>query len=225
MNRKVLFAPSLLGADLLNVALSIDALRGEHDWIHLDIMDGHFVNNLSFGPAMAASLRKKYPDAFLDVHLMLDKLDFFLPLFAEAGASLISIHAEVEPQLLRGRLEAIRKMGISAGIVLAPATPPEQIRYVLDIVDLVLVMSVTPGFGGQSLIPGTLEKVRDLLRWREVEHYRYLIQVDGGIHNENIRSVVSAGCDVVVMGSALFGSSDPALYLQNSKHIVRDILR
>lgn len=221
MKRETLFAPSILGADPLNVAASVESLKGAFDWLHLDIMDGHFVQNISFGPAMVKALRKKYDKAFLDVHLMLDELDLFLPAFVEAGASLISIHAEVEPQLLHSRLTQIRAHGVQAGVVLAPATPPEHIRYVLDIVDLVMVMSVTPGFGGQGLIEGMLEKTRDLARWREVESYKYLIEMDGGINRENVARVTAAGCDVVVMGSAVFGSPDPALYLEESRALAR----
>lgn len=225
LTRRVLFAPSVLGADPLNVAASIATLRGNYDWLHLDIMDGHFVPNLSFGPAMAEALRKRYPEAFLDVHLMLDSPGLYWTAFADAGASLISLHAEAEPQLLHSHLTAIRRRGIKAGVALAPATPAEQVRPVLEVADLVLVMSVTPGFGGQGLIEATLEKTRDLTRWRAVEGYDYLIQMDGGIRRENAGAVAAAGCDVLVMGSALFGAPDPGATLEASRAAVQDALR
>jgi ribulose-phosphate 3-epimerase len=213
----ILLAPSVLGADPLAVGAAIDALKGEYDWLHLDVMDGRFVRNLSFGPKMAETLRERYPDAFLDVHLMAENLDVFLPLFAESGASQISIHAEAESQQLHGRLSWIREKGLRAGVVLAPATPVEQIRFVLPLVDVVLVMSVTPGFGGQKLIESSLEKTRDLVRLRAVEGYRYRIEMDGGIKLENAPRLRAAGCEVFVMGSAVFGAPDPGEYLKKTR--------
>lgn len=218
----ILFAPSVLGADPLNVEAAIDSLAGKFDWLHLDVMDGNFVRNISFGPAMAGALRKKYKEAFLDVHLMLGNLEVFIPAFIASGASQITIHAEVEPQLLYSRLTQIRQAGVKAGVVLAPATPLEQLRFVLPVVDIVLVMSVTPGFGGQSMIEGTLDKVRDLVSLRAVENYSYLIEIDGGIKLENVGRVAAAGCDVVVMGSALFDSPEPARYLDESRNAVKE---
>lgn len=223
-NRTVLFAPSVLGADPLYVGAAVDALSGKFDWLHLDIMDGHFVRNISFGPAMVGALRKKYGEAFLDVHLMLDNPDVFLPAFINAGSSQITVHAEVEPQLLYSRLTEIRRAGLKAGVVIAPATPVEQLRFVLPIVDVVLLMSVTPGFGGQSMIEDTLEKARDLVRLRAVENYDYLIEIDGGIKRENVGRVAAAGCDVVVMGSAVFDSPDPGRYLDESRSTVKEAL-
>jgi ribulose-phosphate 3-epimerase len=217
MKREVRLAPSVLGADPLAAGAAVDSLNGEHDWLHLDIMDGHFVRNLSFGPKMAETLRERYPDAFLDVHLMVDTLDVFLPLFAESGASQISIHAEVEPQLLHSRLSWIRGKGLRAGVAIAPATRVEQIRFVLSLVDVVLVMSVTPGFGGQELIESSLEKTRDLVRLRAVEDYRYLIGMDGGVKLENAPRLAAAGCEVFVMGSAVFGAPDPGEYLRRTR--------
>ncbi len=222
--RRVLFAPSLLGADPLFVGAAVDGLKGRQDWLHLDIMDGHFVRNLSFGPAMAKALRRRYPDAFIDAHLMVDRLDVLLPLFVDAGVSLLTIHAETEPQLLHASLSSIRRAGLRAGVALGPASGLERVRPVLEIVDLVLVMSVTPGFGGQSLIETTLERTRDLVRLRAAEGYRYLIQMDGGINGDNVGRVVLAGCDVVVAGSAVFEAPDPGACLDAMRAKAKEAL-
>ena len=222
--RRVLFAPSLLGADPLCVGAAIDGLGGRYDWLHLDIMDGHFVRNLSFGPAMARALRRRYPNAFIDAHLMVDRLDVLLPLFVEAGVSLITVHAETEPQLLHAALSSIRKFGLRAGVAMGPATGVERVHPVLEIADLVLVMSVTPGFGGQSLIEATLERARDLVRLRAAEGHRYLIQMDGGINDKNVGRVALAGCDVVVAGSAVFKSPDPGAFLDAMRVKVKEAL-
>ncbi|GHS99912.1 ribulose-phosphate 3-epimerase [Synergistales bacterium] len=223
IEKKFILAPSILGADPLSVGSAVDSLKGNWDWLHLDIMDGHFVRNFSFGPAMVEALRKKYEDAFLDVHLMINELDYFLPKFADAGASQISIHAEVSPQLLHGRLSWIHKRGIKAGVVIAPATTVESLRYVLPLADLVLVMSVTPGSGGQSLIESSFEKTRLLSRLRSEEGRRYLIQMDGGIKLENARIAAEAGCDALVMGSAVFSSFDPSDYLAKTRNELKNM--
>ncbi|MDR1376001.1 MAG: ribulose-phosphate 3-epimerase [Synergistaceae bacterium] len=220
MTRTVLFAPSVLGADPLNVGAAMDSLGENLNWIHVDVMDGRFVPNVSFGSSMVGALRKKYPQAFLDVHLMVDEVDVLSPAFVTAGASQISIHAETAPQLIHSRLARIRAAGLRAGVAIAPPTLVEQLRFVLPIVDTVVVMSVTPGFGGQSFIEETLEKTRDLVRLREVEAYGYRIQMDGGINLGNVERAASAGCDVFVMGSALFGAPDPGGYLAKARVLV-----
>ena len=222
--RTVLFAPSVLGAAPLFVGAAIDSLEGNFDWLHLDVMDGHFVQNLSFGPSIVKALRERYQGAFIDVHLMVDRLDVLLPAFLKAGASQLTIHAEVEPQLLHSRLCWIRDSGVRAGVAVAPVTPVEQLSLVLPLVDVVMVMSVTPGFGGQTLIESTLEKTRDLVRLRAAEGYNYLTEMDGGIRLENAAQVAMAGCDVLVIGSALFSSPDPAAYLRDSRQHVREAL-
>ena len=220
--RKVLFAPSLLGADPLNLEASIKSLGDEYDWLHLDIMDGHFVHNLSFGPEHAAALRRKYPDAFIDAHLMTDNLEILLPLFIKAKASLITVHAENEPHLLHAFLSEIRAAGIKTGISLCPPTPVSNIESVLDMADLILVMSVTPGFGGQKFIESSLNKVRELASIRAVHKYNYLIEIDGGINENNIIKATLAGCDVIVAGSAVFNSKNPALWLSETRTKIKE---
>lgn len=225
--RRFLIAPSLLGADPLNISGAVDSLGNNYDWLHLDIMDGHFVRNLSFGPEFARALRKKYPDSFIDTHLMIDKLEVILPLFMNAGSSLITIHAETEPQLLHASLSMIKSAGLKAGIALCPPTPVVNIKTVLELADLVLVMSVTPGFGGQKFIESSLEKVRELVSLRAVHKYNYLIEIDGGINADNISRAVNAGCDVIVMGSAVFAQKEksPENWLAEIKEAVNKLDR
>ena len=220
-----LIAPSLLGADPLNISGAVDSLGDNYDWLHLDIMDGHFVRNLSFGPEFARALRKKYPGAFIDTHLMIDSLSVLLPLFMESGSSLITLHAETEPQLLHASLSMIRNAGLKAGIALCPPTQVASIKSVLELTDLVLVMSVTPGFGGQKFIESSLEKVRELVSFRAVHKYNYLIEIDGGINGNNIARAVSAGCDVIVMGSAVFAQEEPGRWLAEIKEAVNKLDR
>jgi ribulose-phosphate 3-epimerase len=145
-----------------------------------------------------------------------------MPIFMNSGASQVTIHAEVEPQLLHSRLSSRRAAGMKAGVAIAPATPVEQVRLLLPIVDVVLVLSVTPGFGGQKLIENTLEKARDLARLRAAEGYGCLIEIDGGVSLENAAQAANAGCDVLVMGSAVFGSSDPADYLKKTRNCLKE---
>ena len=223
--REIIFAPSLLGADPLNLSANIDAMKNNFDWLHLDIMDAHFVRNLSFGPSFAKALRKKYPEAFIDTHLMTDRLETVLPIFVDSGSSLLTIHAETEPHLLHASLSSIKNAGLKAGIALCPPTGVRQIEPVLELADLVLVMSVTPGFGGQRFIASSLEKVRELVSLREVRKYDYLIEIDGGINESNITDVVLAGCDAVVMGSAVFRNDDPALWLAGIRKKLEEAMK
>ncbi len=220
INRKVYIAPSVLSADPLNISGSIDSLQNNFDWLHLDIMDGHFVRNLSFGTDLARALRKRYPEIYLDTHLMIDDLKVILPLFLDSGSSSITIHAETEPQLLHASLMQIKKAGLNAGVAICPPTPIESIKYVLDLVDLVLVMSVTPGFGGQKLIPNSLDKVRELVSLREVNKLKFLIEMDGGIKANNVSEVVNAGCDVVVAGSAIFEAENPSEVVNKMRSVL-----
>ncbi|HRV71290.1 MAG TPA: ribulose-phosphate 3-epimerase [Thermovirgaceae bacterium] len=202
-------APSILSADPLDIAGSIKRLEGEHDWIHLDIMDGHFVPNLSYGPSLVEACRKKWPEAVLDVHLMVEKPENFIEPFAAAGSTIITVHQEATVHLHR-TLQRIVDLGCTPGVTLNPGTPVELLKPVLPLVGLVLVMSVNPGFGGQKFVSAVLEKVRLLCCWREAYGYEYLVEVDGGLGPENSALVSSAGCDVLVAGSAIFNSPDPA---------------
>lgn len=222
--REFLLAPSLLGADPLNIAHDIDRMNNNFDWLHLDIMDAHFVRNLSFGPDFSRSIRKRYPDSFIDVHLMTDNLETVLPLFMNAGASSITVHAETEPHLLHAVLSSIRNAGIKTGIALCPPTNISSVEAVFGLCDLVLVMSVTPGFGGQKFIENSLEKVRELASLREAKKYNYMIEIDGGINQDNITKVVLAGCDVIVMGSAVFRNEDPGSWLESMRRKVKEEL-
>ena len=219
-SRKIFLAPSILGANPLKIYDSIIAMQNNFDWLHLDIMDGHFVRNLSFGADFALKIRETFPEIFLDVHLMVDELKIILPQFIKAGSSLITIHAECESHLLHASLSEIRKAGIKTGISLCPPTPVRNIESVLELADLVLIMSVTPGFGGQKLIESSFDKVRELVSLREVHKYNYLIEIDGGINENNIISAALAGCDVIVAGSAVFNNNNPCEWLAKFKEAI-----
>ncbi len=224
-NRKIYFAPSVLAAEPLNIAGSIDSLNNNFDWLHLDIMDAHFVRNLSFSPELAKALRKRYPDVFIDTHLMVDDLKIILPMFLNSGSSSITIHAETEPQLLHASLLQIKNAGLKNGVAICPATTIENIKYILDIVDLVLVMSVTPGFGGQKFIKNSLDKVRQLVSLREVHNLNFLIEMDGGININNIQDLTKAGCDVFVTGSAVFADKNPNEILNNMRKLSKEAFK
>lgn len=203
--RAVHIAPSLLSADFANLNGSLNAVRGAGcRWIHLDIMDGHFVPNLTFGPGVVESLRRVSPDYFFDVHLMVDDPKAYIKPFVQAGAQLITFHVEAAGEESSALLRTIKRQGLQAGISVRPKTPITDIEPHLDAADLVLVMTVEPGFGGQKLIPNTVNKVRDLALLREQRSLSYLIQVDGGINAQTAGLAVAAGSDVLVAGSAVF---------------------
>lgn len=211
-------APSLLTADFSNLTAQVRLFeRGGADFLHLDIMDGHFVPNLTFGPLIVESLRKITKIPF-DVHLMVQDPGRFIKAFAAAGGDLITIHAESTPHLHRV-VEDIKKLGLQAGVALNPATSLHVVEYILNEVDLVLLMTVNPGWGGQGFINKVCQKIRKL-RHRVVDEKLSLnLQVDGGINLETVETAVSAGANFLVVGSALFKEKDPAqnLYLFRKK--------
>jgi len=201
-------APSILSADFARLGEQVRAAcEGGASVIHVDIMDGHFVPNLTIGPPVVKSLRK-VTDLPLDSHLMIENPDEFIPVFADAGVNWISVHQEACRHLDR-TLHLIRSHVCQAGVVINPATPVETLSEVLDIVDYVLVMSVNPGFGAQQFIPSTLHKMRRLAEIRSQRGLQYRIEVDGGVALDTIADVVHAGAEILVAGNAVFGKGDP----------------
>lgn len=214
----MLIAPSLLSADPLAMGAAIDALHGDFDWLHVDVMDGHFVPNLSYGPALVKALKKRYPEAVLDVHLMVEPGEDFLDMFLAAKPTYLTVHEEACRHLHRA-LTKIREGGVKPGVVLNPATPVELIEPVLPLVDLVLLMSVDPGFGGQSFIPEVTQKAVQLCRLREARKLSFLIEMDGGISAATIAQARRSGVDVAVMGSAVFAAPDPAAAVAQAREL------
>lgn len=210
-----ILAPSLLAADFTKLGSEISAcLDSGIKWLHCDIMDGHFVPNISYGPFIVDAVRDAATDAFLDVHLMIENPDTYIESFANAGANLISVHQEACPHLHR-TIQHIRDLDCMTGVVVNPATSVDLLYPILPDVDLVLVMSVNPGFGGQSFIKSTLQKVYKLNAIREQMNLTYLIEVDGGVNEENSTTLVQKGADVLVAGSSIFKKSTIPSAIQN----------
>jgi ribulose-phosphate 3-epimerase len=201
-------APSILSADFARLAEQVQAAgEGGASLLHVDVMDGHFVPNITIGPPVVKSLRK-VTELPLDCHLMIENPDQFIPSFADAGADWISVHQE-ECIHLNRTLDLIKSHGCRAGVVINPATPVTTLTEVLDIVDFVLVMSVNPGFGGQKFIPGSLHKIARLAALRAERNLGFRIEVDGGVALDTVQQVVRSGAEVLVAGNAVFGTGDP----------------
>ena len=198
-----LISPSILSADFARLGEEVRAIdTAGADWIHIDVMDGHFVPNFTIGPDVVKALRP-HSDKPFDVHLMIAPVDPYLEAFAEAGADIITVHPEAGPHVHR-TLQAIRQLGKKAGVVLNPATPASVLEHLMDLADLILVMSVNPGFGGQSFIPSQLEKIRTIRSMIDASGRDIRLEVDGGVNAETARDCVAAGADVLVAGSATF---------------------
>ncbi len=201
-------APSILSADFARLGDEVDTvLAAGADIVHFDVMDNHYVPNLTIGPLVCEALRKHGVTAEIDVHLMVKPVDRIIPDFAQAGASYITFHPEATEHIDRS-LQLVRDSGCKSGLVFNPATPLDHLRYVMDKVDMVLLMSVNPGFGGQKFIPGVLDKLREARRLIDESGHDIRLEIDGGIKVDNIAAAAQAGADTFVSGSAIFGTKD-----------------
>ncbi|UJL47896.1 ribulose-phosphate 3-epimerase [Virgibacillus sp. NKC19-16] len=207
-------APSILSADFSNLGNEIkDVERGGADYIHVDVMDGHFVPNITIGPLVVDAI-KPITSLPLDVHLMIENPDDYIAMFAASGASIITVHQEACPHLHR-TVQQIRENGVKAGVVINPATSAETLLPILPDVDLILIMTVNPGYGGQSFIDNTLQKIEQVATWRKEMNLSFEIEVDGGVNNQTAKKCVDAGADVLVAGSAVFNHTDRQEAMKN----------
>ena len=213
-------APSILSADFARLGEEVDnVLRSGADWVQFDVMDNHYVPNLTIGPLVCEALRKHGVTAPIDVHLMVEPVDRIVPDFAKAGASLISFHPEASRHVHR-TVQLIKSHGCKAGLVLNPGTPVEVLDYVLDELDMVLLMSVNPGFGGQAFIPSTLDKLRRVRERIDASGRPIRLEIDGGVKVDNIGEIAAAGADTFVAGSAIFNAGDYADVVSRMKAAV-----
>jgi len=214
-----LLAPSILSADFYRLGEQIEAvLKGGADLLHFDVMDGHFVPNITFGPVVLESI-KKHCNVPLDAHLMIENVDKYIPEFIKAGADMVSIHIENNHHIHRS-LELIKSLGAKAGVVINPGTPLSLLEEVLHYVDFVLLMSVNPGFGGQKFIPRSLERLRRLKEMVNAINPKVLIEIDGGIKEENLLEVAKAGADILVVGSGVFAYQDVQAQTRKLKNLL-----
>ena len=211
-------APSVLSADFGALGEEIAKVEPVADLLHVDVMDGHFVPNLTIGPVVVEAIRRR-TRLPLDVHLMIQHPERYIGAFAKAGAAYLTVHAEVCPHLHR-TLQQIRESGVKAGVALNPSTSLHAVEHVLDQLDLILILSVNPGFGGQSFIPFVLKKIEEMRRWLDRLPARPELEADGGIKLENCREVARAGATILVAGSAIFGVADPRAAVAQLRHMV-----
>ena len=220
--QSTVIAPSILSANFARLGEEVDnVLKAGADWVHFDVMDNHYVPNLTIGPLVCEALRKHGVTAPIDVHLMVEPVDALIPMFADAGASHISFHPEASRHVHRS-VQLIKSKGCQAGLVFNPASPLDVLDTMLDEIDYVLLMSVNPGFGGQSFIPSALEKLRKVRAMIDARGRPVRLEIDGGVKPDNIGGIAEAGADTFVAGSAIFGKPDYAAVIAQMKRAVAD---